>query len=234
MKKYVIPLVGTIAAAVGTFSPLAGTPGGAILAFAGILGLLTLWKSRGEAGLAVRRRAFFCTLFAAVSVAIASQSFLIPPTDGAERWTERGMTLSYIAAFLTVAAAAHYGWFAFRNRAPKTEPRSFLARSVSGLSSVFTVLILLAFAVSAVLFAAQISALSVYAALTPPVRVMMDDMAQAGKPISQQVRKDGDRMVVTGTLFSWDCTDLTALKQGDVPHPTGEADKVFLSRICQD
>ena len=57
MKKYVIPLVGTIAAAVGTFSPLAGTPGGAILAFAGILGLLTLWKSRGETGLAVRRRA---------------------------------------------------------------------------------------------------------------------------------------------------------------------------------
>lgn len=236
MRHYALPILGAIAAAIGTFSPLAMTPAGPALAFAGIAGLLTLWRSRGGEGHAIRKRAFFCALLVGFVAAVAGQVFLSAPKAGLEAWVARGLTTAYVAAFVVVVVMIYYIWFAARHRARGDAARSTRAKVLSFVASTVTASVFAGVAVSIIAFAVQMSAQSVYVSLTPPAAQMIDAMGEARKPASEQIVRDGEALRVTasGTTFAWDCAALDTLTVDDVAHPTGEADKMLLGRICQD
>lgn len=234
MKKYIIPILGGILAAIGTFSELSVAPAGAALAFTGILGLVTLWKSRNEVGLRIRKRAFYVSaLLSGILVLHYVLSFKSSP-ESIEPWARNTFASAYIVSVISLVCAATYGWFAFKNRSK--ERRGKVSSLVSFVASTVTCLVFALMGVSTVLFSTVVVGQAIMANLSPPVSRMLSSMAQDQKALSDVVsKKDGILTVKTSDPsgdYTWECENQNEISVMGVGFPVNDTDKMVMRKLC--
>lgn len=236
MQKYLIPFLGAVMAAVGTFSELGSTPVGAALSFTGILGLMTLWSSRGEAGRSIRKRAFYVSAGLSSVFAIYHVWAFKTVQNEFEPWVQNVLAGGYMVALIAILAATYYVWFAFKRRS--RDPRSKISSALSFFSSLLVFAVLVALGISNVLFSTIVVANVTMANLSPPMVRMLTSLSQDPEALSQRVTRDGDILTVRTpeepSTYSWSCEDLTEIRVMDAPFPTNATDKTVMRRLCQN
>lgn len=226
MNKYVLPAIGIFLGVMGTATPMAQTPLGVALAVSGVMGLLTLWSSRGEIGAKIRRHAFITSLWIALTALVSTAVALGVPDNRLDTLFVYVQAVAFIALLVVVVLSVRYGLFAYRNRA--TEKRGIIARLVSFIGSFAAITIWIVIGLSIVWF----PTLVVSKKISPMVEVMLRQMPPAGD--SAIVRTDDIAKIVgeDDMTFTWMCPTPTEITVNAQPVPINTTDRLVLQRLC--